>query len=165
MPHTSSTLHLLCGKIAAGKSTLAAQLAKQDGTVLISEDAWLSALFSDEMSTGADYVRCAAKLRSAMGPHVTALLRAGVSVVLDFPANTVETRAWMRGLFESAQAQHQLHLLDVPDELCLARLHRRNTQGDHAFIATDEQFRQFSKHFAPPSPEEGFDIVRHGLES
>ena len=41
------TLHFFCGKIAAGKSTLAAKLAEQEGTVLIAEDAWLAALYAD----------------------------------------------------------------------------------------------------------------------
>ena len=57
---TSPTLHLLCGKIASGKSTLAAELAAAPGTVLISEDARLAPLYGEEMLSVADYVRCAA---------------------------------------------------------------------------------------------------------
>jgi predicted kinase len=41
-----STLYLLCGKIAAGKSTLARRLAARPATLLISEDHWTSNLFS-----------------------------------------------------------------------------------------------------------------------
>ena len=40
-----ATLHLVCGKIAAGKSTLTAELAAQPRTVLISEDFWTARLF------------------------------------------------------------------------------------------------------------------------
>ena len=89
------------------------------------------------------------------------MLQAGVSVVLDFPANTVETRAWMRGIFEQTGASHQLHVLTTSDEVCVARMHERNAQGDHPFAATEEQFRRFSHHFVEPSAEEGFDIVVH----
>jgi hypothetical protein len=42
------TLYLLCGKIAAGKSTLARRLAKRPYTVLIAEDHWNSNLFKEE---------------------------------------------------------------------------------------------------------------------
>jgi predicted kinase len=35
------TLHLVCGKIAAGKSALSARLAEPPGTVLIRENSWL----------------------------------------------------------------------------------------------------------------------------
>lgn len=153
---------MLCGKIAAGKSTLASQLARLENTVLIAEDDWLAALFSDELSSASDYVRCASKLRGIMGPHIASLLNAGVSVVLDFPANTVENRAWMRGILGATAAAHRLHVLDASDALCLARLRARNAGGDHPFAATEAQFRQFSKHFVAPTPEEGFDIVVHG---
>lgn len=93
-------LHLLCGKIAAGKSTLAHQLAQQTGAVIISEDAWLAHLFAEEMQDVADYVRCAGKLRNAMTPHLISLLQCGVSVVLDFPANTVGQRQWMKAVIQ-----------------------------------------------------------------
>lgn len=161
MPTAPPTLHMLCGKIAAGKSTLADKLASEVGTVLIVEDQWLGALFSDQMSTGADYMRCAARLRTVIVPHVEALLAAGVSVVLDFPANTAEQRAWMRGILDRTGVAHELHLLDVPDEVCLARLARRNARGDHPFAVTEAMFHRFSAFFEPPLPDEGFEITRH----
>ncbi|MEQ9590833.1 MAG: ATP-binding protein [Parvibaculaceae bacterium] len=161
MPDHSPTLYMLCGKIAAGKSTLAASLANAPGTILIAEDDWLNALFAYELVSLPDYVRCSSKLRQVMAPHVAAVLNAGVSVVLDFPANTVEQRRWMRGILENTTAAHQLHLLEAPDEVCLARLRARNSQGDHPFAVTEAQFQQFSSHFAVPSPDEGFNVVRH----
>ncbi len=96
-----ATLHMVCGKIGSGKSTLARQLAAQPGTVLVSEDSWLAGLYPGEMQSVADYVRCSARLKGLMGAHVQALLDAGVSVVLDFPANTLEGRGWARSVFES----------------------------------------------------------------
>lgn len=161
MGDKAPTLHMICGKIAAGKSTLAAKLGAANGTLILSEDDWLAALFADQMTTGADYVRCAAKLRAVVAPHVAQLLNTGLSVVLDFPANTVENRTWMRSILDETKASHQLHVLDVPDEVCLARLRARNATGAHAFSATEVQFHRFTSHFAPPTPEEGFQIVRH----
>ncbi len=155
------TLHLLCGKIAAGKSTLARELAANPQTVLISEDVWLAALFADQLTTGVDYLRCSKKLQQAMTPHVVALLAAGISVVLDFPANTTEQRVWMRALIAQTATAHQLHVLDLPDEVCLTRLHARNASGTHPFEVSDAQFRSFTKRFAPPTPEEGFCLVVH----
>ncbi len=96
-----------------------------------------------------------------MGPHVASLLNAGISVVLDFQANTLEARQWMRGILEQTNARHVLHVLDVPDDVCLARLHERNAAGDHPFAATEQQFRQISKHFVAPTAAEGFNIVVH----
>ncbi len=156
-----STLQMLCGKIAAGKSTLAAELASNFDTILVSEDKWLSVLFGEQMATVSDYIKYAAKFRRVMGPHVKSLLNAGVSVVLDFPANTIEDRAWMRKLLDGTGARHQLHYLEVSDEECLNRLLARNEMGTHAFSATKEQFEQVTRHFVPPSPAEGFTVVIH----
>ena len=161
MTRSTPMLHLLCGKAASGKSTLAARLGKAPNTVVIAEDAWLFALFGDEMTALADYVRCAAKLRAAMAPHVVALLRSGTSVVLDFPANTVETRRWMREMIDASGARHQMHLLDVTDDVAKARLRARNAGGDHPFAVTEDQFDRLAKHFVPPSEDEGFEVVRH----
>ncbi|WP_299373920.1 ATP-binding protein [uncultured Tateyamaria sp.] len=155
------TLHMLCGKVAAGKSTFAANLAAAKNTVLIVEDEWLAALFAEELKTPKDYLRCTRKLRRAMAPHLEALLNAGMSVVLDFQANTVESRTWMRNLLDQTDADHQLHVLMPPDEVCLERLQRRNASGLHPFTVTEEQFRQISAHFVPPTPEEGFNLLFH----
>jgi predicted kinase len=155
----AGTLHLVCGKIAAGKSTLCARLAAAPGTVLIEQDRWLKLLFGDALKEVEDYLRLAPKLNAAIGPHVVDLLRAGMDVVLDFPANTVRMRAWMKGLAEAAGAPHVLHLLDVPDEECRARLRQRNAQGAHDFAASDAQFDQITALFQPPAPEEGLNVV------
>lgn len=156
-----ATLHLICGKIAAGKSTLARSLAETPGTILIREDFWLSELYGDQMQTLADYVKFSAKLRTALKPHIVDLLRSGLSVVLDFPANTIELRLWMRGLFETADCEHQLHLIDVSDDVCRERLRQRNASGEHEFQVSDEQFERVSRHYQPPAEAEGFNIRIH----
>lgn len=154
------TLHLVCGKIASGKSTLTQRLAAEPKTVLISEDEWLGQLFPGEISTLQDYVRCTVRLRSVMGVHVEHLLRAGVSVVLDFPANTLDSRKWMRSIFEHAGSAHSLHYLDVTDEECKARLRRRNSDGSHQFTTSETEFDAITRYFVPPSSEEGFNVIK-----
>jgi len=158
-----ATLYLLCGRIAAGKSTFARSLAQRPATLLISEDEWTSVLFGDELKTLEDYGRFSARLRAAIGPQVVAILRHGLSVVLDFPANTVAYRTWMRSLFAEAGAAHELHFLDAPDAVCRQRLRARNAAGDHAFQVSEADYESFTRHFVPPTPDEGFNLVRHRL--
>ncbi|ARJ42935.1 cell division protein ZipA [Pantoea alhagi] len=156
-----ATLHLLCGKIASGKSTLSAKLATSPGTVMISEDQWLAALYADEMRSVADYVRYSLKLREAMKPHLVSLLEAGVSIVLDFPANTLANREWMMSIIIESGAEHYLHYLNVPDEVCKSRLRARNAAGSHNFSATDEQFERITHFFVEPAAKEGFRIIEY----
>jgi predicted kinase len=152
------TLHLICGKVAAGKSTLAARLAEAPATILIAEDHWTSRLFKDELKTIADYARYSRRLRDAMGPHVVSLLKVGLSVVLDFPANTPANRQWMRSLFEGAGVAHCLHFLDVSDDVCRQRLHRRNDDGSHEFTVSDAEFDEITRYFVAPTAAEGFTL-------
>jgi predicted kinase len=156
---------MLCGKVASGKSTLAANLAAAENTVLVTEDTWLAAIFADELKTLADYLRCATRLRRAMAPHLVALLDSGMSVVLDFQANTVESRVWMRNLLGETDVDHLLHVLMPPDDVCMARLRQRNKSGLHPFAVTEEQFHQISTVFTPPTPVEGFNLLFYGEES
>lgn len=155
------TLHLLCGKIASGKSTLAKSLANEHRAILLSEDRWISRLYPGEVQTVTDYVRCAKRIRDVLGPLVIDLLGVGLDVVLDFPANTVADREWLRGLADAAGSAHCLHYLDVDDDTCRARLHARNERGEHDFAATDAEFDLITGYFRVPEEVEGLLIVRH----
>jgi predicted kinase len=161
MSEARPVLYLLCGKIAAGKSTLAKSLASRPSTVLISEDHWNSNLFADELKSIEDYSRLSRRLRNAMGPHVVSLLKAGLSVVLDFPANTLLTRGWMHGIIDEAKAAHELHFLDLPDEACKRRLRERNAAAEHPFQASDAEYDLFTIYFVPPTSDEGFNVIVH----
>lgn len=155
------TLHLLCGKIASGKSTLSAKLGASPGTVIVSEDLWLAALFAEEMHSISDYVQYSSRLRSAMKPHLVSLLKAGVSVILDFPANTQTNREWMMSIIKESGATNKLHYLKVSDDVCKSRLRLRNAEGGHEFSATDEQFETITRYFSEPMVDEGFDIIEY----
>lgn len=160
MPPSNATLHMMCGKIAAGKSTLSATLGEAESTIVISEDRWIAELYRGDIKTLKDYFHCSERLRATLTPHIVDLLRAGVSVVLDFRANTTRARGWMRGLFEEGRASHQLHFLDVPDDVCRARLHARIAAGTPG--VSDEEFDHITSFFVPPEPSEGFNVIWHG---
>lgn len=155
------TLHLLCGKIASGKSTLAKQLSHEYAAMLLSEDHWLAQLYPGDMLSVTDYLRCAQRIRGVVGPLVVGLLESGVNVVLDFPANTLANREWLLGLAHAAGVQHRLHYLALDDDTCRARLHARNARGGHDFAATDAEFDLITRHFCVPSEEEGLVIEVH----
>jgi predicted kinase len=126
-----ATLHFICGKACSGKTTLARKLAAQHGAALFCEDEWLT-LLEAEIANLADYVRHTKRLRAALAPHAIQLLRLGTSAVFDFAGNTPKDRAWVRSVFESAGANHMLHVITASDEHCRARhacVTRRSRRG------------------------------------
>lgn len=96
-----------------------------------------------------------------MGPHVIDILRQGLSVVLDFPANTVTYRNWMRSLIAQANVAHKLHLSDFPDPICKQKLWQRNADDGHPYQVSEATYDLFTSYFVPPAPDEGFNVVVH----
>ena len=159
---TPAKLIFLCGKMAAGKSTLARDLAEREHAILLVQDELLDALFPGEITDIPGFVACSSRLRHALEPHICALLSKGISVVLDFPGNTRAQRAWFRGIFERADVGHELHFIDAPDALCIRQLKDRSTGLPPGTPwTTDAEFEAITAYFQPPSEDEQFNVVRH----
>ena len=155
-------LIFLCGKMAAGKSTLARDLARQENAVLLVQDEFLDSLFPGEITDIPGFVKYSSRLRDALAPHIHSLLSRGISVVLDFPGNTKAQRAWFRQLFEGAHADHELHFVDASEALCKRQLKDRSKGlPPGSAWTTDAEFEGITVYFQPPSEEEGFNVVHH----
>lgn len=153
------SLLLLCGKMGAGKSTLARTLAKGERCVLISEDEWLATLYPNEIKDFDTYIHYAARLKPLLKRHIEALLLAGLTVVMDFPANTLNQRRWLLGLSLDTGAAHRLIYLKHSDELCLSRLAlRRQAEPERAQFDTEAVYWHVSRFFQAPTEDEGLNI-------
>jgi predicted kinase len=157
---TKGTLHFFCGKMAAGKSTRAAELACDTNAVLLSEDEWLRRLYEQEINNLDDYIHYSARLKPLLKTHVQDLLLAGISVVMDFPGNTINQRAWFREIYAEYDIPHQLHYIVASDDTCLRQLrHRSVDMPEGAKFTTTKEFHQVNRYFQPPSEDEGFNLV------
>ena len=160
--NSSAKLIFLCGKMAAGKSTLARDLAKRENAILLVQDEFLDALFPGEITDIPGFVKYSSRLKNALTPHVCALLSKGISVVLDFPGNTKVQRAWFRELIERANVEHELHFVDASDALCKSQLRERSTGLPAGTPWTrDADFEAITAYFQPPTEDENFNVVRH----
>ena len=155
-------LLFLCGKMAAGKSTLARELAVRENAMLFSQDEWLDALYPNAVVNVATYLEYSGRINNTLAPVVVGLLSRGVSVVLDFPGNTRNQRAWFRQIIERAGAAHELHVLDTPDAICKAQLKARSAHlPPGTKWTTEEDFDLIASHFVPPAADEGFTVIVH----
>jgi predicted kinase len=155
-------LIFLCGKMAAGKSTLAKDLARREDAVLLTQDELLDWLYPDEITDVGGYAKRASRLNKALTRHICSLLARGISVVLDFPGNTRVQRAWFRELFERANCQHELHFIDASDALCKRQLKRRSKHlPPGSPWTTDAEFDAVTAYFQPPAEDERFNVILH----
>lgn len=156
------TLHFFCGKMAAGKSTKAADIASSHNAILLSEDEWLSQIYPEEIHVFEDYIRYSARLKPLLKVHVQNLLMAGLSVVMDFPGNTRAQRAWFKEIFSEHDLPHLLHYVKASDALCINQLKKRSDNlPEGTAFTTEEEFHVVNSYFQPPSEEESFNIQLH----
>jgi|SRR5215472_859420 len=162
-----ATLHFICGKAASGKTTLARELAARHAAVVFCEDEWLT-LLEARIDSLADFGRHARRLRTAIAPLTVRLLQLGVPVVFDFAGNTPKDRAWVRTIFESANADHVLHYIEASDAACKARLRLRNEtkpEGLYYGFVSEDRYDDVTRYFVPPSEEEQFHVICHKAEA
>jgi predicted kinase len=160
--NASPKLIFMCGKMAAGKSTLARTLAERERAVVLVQDELLGTLFPNEIVDIPAFLDRSSRLTTALTPHICALLSRGLSVILDFPANTQRQRAWFRELIERAHVEHELHFIDASDALCKRQLKQRSSHLPPGTPwTTDAEFEAITVYFQAPSEDEGFNVVRH----
>lgn len=159
-----ATLHFICGKAGAGKTTLARELGRSLPAVVFCEDEWIDTLGFEVRSLD-DFRKAASKCRKLIGPLAIELLRLGISVVFDFAGNTTAGRQWVRKIFEEAGADHVLHVIEASDAECLTNIRRRNDErpeGVYWGPVSDETFHAVTAYFVTPQSEEGFRVLTHG---
>src|SRR5215471_5543789 len=91
-----STLHVIFGPCAAGKTTYAHALARRENAVPFVLDEWGARLFGPDLEGPLDFMWMVERLRRCdplIWSTATAVLAAGASVVLDLGAMRREDRA------------------------------------------------------------------------
>ena len=139
----------------------ACQLERENAVLMI-QDELLDTLFPGLIVNVASYLEYSGRINRMAAPQVASILSKGMSVVLDFPANTRSQRAWFRGIIETADVEHELHVVDTPDAVCKAQLKARSAHlPPGTKWTTEEDFELIASHFLPPAVDEQFNVIVH----
>ena len=151
-----ATLHLICGFPCAGKTTFAKQLEQTHSALRLTPDEWHTDLFGQDEADPEHETRHD-KIEALLWRIAARALTLDTNVILDFGF-------WGRGRGEREDyrsraaklgARSELHVLDVPKDVLLARLAARNAQRppDTFFIPT-ANLEEWIELFELPAQEE-----------
>ena len=140
-------LYLIFGLPGAGKTTRAIAIAKATGAVRLCPDEWLAAMGISLV----DYpIRF--RLQDHMILHGEILLRAGVSVIIEFGSWSRSERETIRQIAVHTDAGTELHFVDAP----LPELARRVLErgGPDAKSLVEDVLLKFPERFERPTADE-----------
>lgn len=153
-------LILLCGKMGAGKSTKAVEIARERSAVLISEDTWLETLYPNQIRSFDDYRLYSNLIKPLVKSLAQDILTSGSDVVMDFPANTVAQREWLKSISSEIEASHELIYLKVSNATCLEQIAKRRQEiPSRQATDTEEMFQTVTQFFMEPTEDEGFNLT------
>ena len=148
--HRASTLFVMVGLPAAGKTFRAGQIAAEHGALRLTPDEWMIPLFGPVQPEGMRNV-----LEGRLISIALAALRIGTSVVLDFGVWARDERTALRALAQSVGARSELVYLPVDADTQRRRVQARSRTDSPVFFAmTPEDLEGWRQVFQPPDASE-----------
>src|SRR5687768_6209283 len=134
-------VHMICGKVGAGKTTYARELAQERRGLLFSLDEWMLHLYDRPMSREAFDARVERCLE-LMLRLTERLIPLGTEVVLDCGFWRCRRREEVRARIRARGGEPILHYLDLPAQKRWSRLVRRNSEhGTCTYKIEEEMFQ------------------------
>jgi len=159
-------IHLICGPIGAGKTTVAHEVAIKHNAIRFSEDEWLSRLFVPDAPEGLldepmnvvgawaseKYLRC----RGQIWAVCKQLLNQNVNIVLDGAAANKEQRDVIRKKASYNNVGFQLYYVNASSDIRRKRILDRNTEKNFTYSleVTSAMFEYMENFFQPPVSDE-----------
>jgi len=141
-----ATLIIVCGLPGSGKTTHAVRLAAERGGVRLSPDDWMDALAVNLWDTA-----MRARLEALQWSLAKDMLRAGVTVVVEWGTWSRAERDTLRAEARELGASVELVYLDVPVDELWRRIQQRGREDPPI---TRAELEVWSRDFERPTEEE-----------
>lgn len=159
---------ILCGRVAAGKTTLAHRICEETGALHLSCDELMLTLFDSCLGQSHDAV--AMKCLHYLFSLAAQAAERGVGAVLDYGFWLPEERQAARDYFDSRRLPYRMIEVKSPDPIRLRRLEARNEAlrgaQTRVYLIEGELLGRMDAKYHPPTPEEAvlvFDNTAEGI--
>jgi predicted kinase len=157
------TIHMLCGFICSGKTTLAQKLERKLKAVTFCHDEWMARLFGQEFSDERG-VAYAPKVHALISRTYEKLLKLKIDIVLDDGFWRKCDRDNMRKRAVQLGAKPKLYFLDCPKDILIQRLRERDAKRKpDSVIVSEAKFKISWKYFEPPGTDEEYELVEASI--
>lgn len=149
-----TTLHLLCGLPASGKTTLAKELEEKHAAVRLCPDEWILKLLPvDYPNEERDRLR--GPVEAIQWDLATRLLSLGIDVIIEWGLWTKQERIALRDRARQLGAAARLYYLDVTLDELLERIEQRNADVPAgSFFVDPRELAEWHAIFEAPDADE-----------
>jgi predicted kinase len=147
------TVHLICGYLGAGKTSLARRLERELPAVRFTHDEWMVRLCGRDPPVE-KFEECFQRVSAIIDSRWPKYLRLGVDVVLDLNFWTRQQRNMVRDLTAELGAASRLYYLHCSDEVAWERIERRNADEKGSLYIARNTFEVLKSRFEPLGPDE-----------
>ena len=150
----AAMLYALVGLPCAGKTTYAKALEARTGAMRFTPDEWHTFLFGHDMDDPEHDGRHD-RVEALMRNTADALLKNGVSVILDFGFWGRAERDSLRKYARELGAGFEMHYLDTPLDIIFERIEARNASGlEDIFRITRKDMETWLQWWEAPADDE-----------
>ena len=144
---TTPRLYLVCGLPGAGKTTRSKAIAAATNAIRLCTDEWLDAVGISLVDYPPRF-----RLEPHLLKHAEQLLRAGVSVIVEFTSWLRRERETIRDVAARNSLACELHFVDAPLDELARRVRAR--ERPHAQVLAEDVLLKLGHQFERPTDEE-----------
>lgn len=142
-------VHIMCGKIASGKTTYAKKLSEKHRAVILSVDDLMQKLY-DRCPGEKQHTETVKRIMNYFYELAEDAVSKGIDVILDYGYWTRADRKRTREYFEGKGIKTALYYIQVPEKTRLSQLERRNKTLKDSQIIEENMREKLDAYFEEP---------------